>query len=532
MSAEAGAAATRTDQRWRRVVLLAPTRRDEAATRSLFERASIACCACAGAEALAAEVERGVGAVLLTDAALTDPEIDRFLGALGRQAPWSDVPTLLLCRSGTQPLLGRWLDAMRNVTVLERPTSSRTLLSSVRTALRARVRQYQLREQFEALRDSEAALRLAQEQLKSANQRKDEFLAMLAHELRNPLAPIRNATEFLSRTAPANRRIQKTVDVVKRQVTHLVRLVDDLLDVARITEGRIELQRLPLALPAVIAQALESVEPLLADKRHRVSLDAPGGPLYVEGDHARLVQSLSNVLANSAKYTDPGGNIRITMAALGEMAVVRVIDDGIGMSAELLPQIFELFVQGDRTLDRSQGGMGIGLSVVKRLVEMHHGSVHAYSAGPGRGSSFEIRLPLIPPPLPGAAASPRATIEPRRILIVDDNADAADSLALILRLDGHETEAVYSSRDALARVASLRPDVVLLDIGLPEMSGYEVAARIRRTLDPVQIIALTGYGQAEDIRRAKLAGFDAHVLKPVDFEHMNRVIATGAPPRR
>jgi signal transduction histidine kinase len=531
MGAEAGALAARADQRWRRVALLAPTRRDEAATRSLFERASIACFACTGAEALAAEVERGVGAVLLTDAALTDPEIDCFLGALGRQAPWSDVPTLLLCRSGAEPRLGRWLDAMRNVTVLERPTSSRTLISSVRTALRARVRQYQLREQFEALRDSEAALRLAQQQLKSANQRKDEFLAMLAHELRNPLAPIRNATEFLARTAPANRRIQKTVDVVKRQVTHLVRLVDDLLDVARITEGRIELQRQPLPLSAVIGQALESVEPLLKDKGHRVSVDRPDRPLYVEGDHARLVQSLSNVLTNAAKYTDPGGNIRLTVESRGDMASVCVSDDGIGMSAELLPQIFDLFVQGDRTLDRSQGGMGIGLSVVKRLVEMHRGSVHAHSEGPDRGSSFEIRLPLIPPPPPGAPASPCALIARRRILIVDDNADAADSLALILNLDGHEAEAVYSSRDALARVVSLRPDVVLLDIGLPEMSGYEVAARIRRTLEPVQIIALTGYGQAEDIRRAKLAGFDAHVLKPVDFELMNRVIATGAPPR-
>ena len=360
--------------------------------------------------------------------------------------------------------------------------------------------------------------------LEEANRRKDEFLAMLAHELRNPLAPIRNASEILARKLADDPQMKKTVNLVKRQVTHLARLVDDLLDVSRITEGRIELRRAPQELAPILAQARESVEPLLREKRHVLLVSTSFEPLYVHGDHARLVQSVANVLTNAAKYTDPGGEIRLELRRQNDQAVIVVSDTGVGIAPELLPRVFDLFVQGDRSLDRSQGGLGIGLSVVKRLVEMHQGRVAAFSEGPGRGSVFEIHLPLIDAPAGSQAHSRSHTIQAKRILIVDDNVDAANSLAEMLQIDGHITEVVYTGKDALSRALARPADVILLDIGLPDMNGYEVAARIRPKIGPAQLIALTGYGQNEDVRRATEAGFDAHLIKPVDFDELERII--------
>jgi CheY-like chemotaxis protein/nitrogen-specific signal transduction histidine kinase len=361
--------------------------------------------------------------------------------------------------------------------------------------------------------------------LEEANRRKDEFLAMLAHELRNPLAPIRNASEILARKLADDPQMKRTVNLVKRQVTHLARLVDDLLDVSRITQGRIELRRAPQELAPILAQARESVEPLLREKQHVLLVSTSFEPLYVFGDHARLVQSVANVLTNAAKYTDPGGEIRLELRRQNEQAVIVVSDTGVGIASELLPRVFDLFVQGDRSLDRSQGGLGIGLSVVKRLVEMHHGRVTARSEGTGHGSVFEIHLPLIDAPA-GSYAHPSArTIQSKRILIVDDNVDAANSLAEMLQIDGHITEVVYTGRDALSCALARPADVILLDIGLPDMNGYEVAARMRPKIGPAQLIALTGYGQTEDVRRATEAGFDAHLIKPVDFDELERIIA-------
>jgi PAS domain S-box-containing protein len=363
--------------------------------------------------------------------------------------------------------------------------------------------------------------------LEIADRQKDEFLAMLAHELRNPLAPLRNASELLAMIAREEPRTQFGVDVIKRQVTQLTRLVDDLLDVSRITQGRIELTREPLELAAIIAQAVETVEPLMRDKRHQVSILASQQPLHVNGDNARLVQCLSNILTNATKYTDRDGEIRVRSYADGSTAVVEISDNGVGIPAELLPRIFELFVQGDRTLDRSQGGLGIGLSVVRRLVEMHGGKVAARSAGMAQGSTFTIRLPLIEPPQARAGQPEHFTAAQQRILIVDDNQDAADSLALLLQLDGHDTQAVYTSRAALERAQSYNPDVVLLDIGLPEMNGYEVARKLRALpgLERVHLIALTGYGQAEDQARAQAAGFDHHLMKPVESLALKQALA-------
>jgi CheY-like chemotaxis protein len=372
-----------------------------------------------------------------------------------------------------------------------------------------------------------------EEALREADRRKDEFLAMLAHELRNPLAPIRTASEILLRAPADEAPAQLAVATIQRQVTLLTRLVDDLLDVSRITQGHIELQRHPIDLASAIAQAVETIEPQLREKQHRLSVVTATGhePLYVNGDFARLVQCVGNVLSNAAKFTDPGGEISVRTRAESPAAVIEVADNGAGITPELLPRIFDLFVQSDRTLDRAQGGLGIGLAVVKRLVEMHGGEVAAESPGPGQGATFTIRLPRVARP---QARSPEAAAfraSPRRVLVVDDNADAADSLAALLKLQGHETQAVYSGHEALERIESFRPHVALIDIGLPRMNGYELAQRLRARPDPAELrlVAITGYGQVEDRARAQAAGFDDHLVKPVDLRVLERAIAGIAP---
>ncbi len=358
----------------------------------------------------------------------------------------------------------------------------------------------------------------ARNALQDADRQKDEFLAMLAHELRNPLAPIQNASTLLAALTHHEPRAQFSVGVIKRQVTQLTRLVDDLLDVSRITQGRIELKREPLELGAIISQAVEVVDSLFREQRHKVSIAMGYRPLYVLGDNARLVQCVGNVLTNSAKYTDPDGEISIRSFSSDGTAVLQITDNGVGISPDLLPRIFDLFVQSERTLDRAQGGLGIGLSVVKRLIEMHGGKVQARSDGLGRGTTFEIRLPLIQRPRTTVDAHAPLSTAPQRILVVDDNIDAADTLGMLLELEGHEAQAVYTPAEALERARTFRPDIVLLDIGLPGMNGYELAQRFRSMpeLDGVRLIALTGYGKSEDQQRTKAAGFDDHLVKPVD----------------
>jgi signal transduction histidine kinase/ActR/RegA family two-component response regulator len=366
--------------------------------------------------------------------------------------------------------------------------------------------------------------------LREADRRKDEFLAMLAHELRNPLAPISNANELLGKILSVpDPRVESAIATTKRQVAQLRRLVDDLLDVSRVTQGRIELQLRPIEVAHIIVPAIEAVQPVLREKRHRLvvvgSTEHPA--LYVNADPARLMQCVVNVLTNAAKYTDPGGEITVQTRAEGASAVIEISDTGVGIDPELLPRMFDLFVQGDRSPDRSQGGLGVGLAVVKRLVEMHQGKVSARSDGPGRGSTFEIRLPLIERRVahagkPAVRKAPGAA----RILVVDDNRDAADSLAALLALEGHTVERAYSAADALRHAVSFKAQVVLLDIGLPEIDGYEVARRLRLVpeLRDARLIAVTGYGQPRDRERAKAAGFDEHLIKPVSPASVARAL--------
>jgi len=503
-----------------RVLLLPLTRRDGEVTREVLRRAGIACAVCPEPRDFEREVRAGAGAVILSDTLAEEADAGLVLQALGEQWTWSDIPTILLSRADRRSKATTQMTAaLTNVTILDRPTSPRTLVSAVRTALRGRRRQYELRDQLQALREADEAMR-------AADRLKDEFLAMLGHELRNPLAPICTAVEVLLRQLPKNSPALASIKIVERQTNHLTRLVDDLLDVSRITQGRIRLQRLPVEVGSVVTQAVESVAPLLREKGHRVSVEPTPAPLWVEGDSARLVQCLTNLLHNAAKYTDPGGNIRLEAQPVAETVVITVTDDGIGIAPELLPRIFDLFVQSDRALDRSEGGLGIGLSVVHRLIEMHGGSVGVASTRIGRGSSFEVRLPRIPPP---PETPPQARRGPARkakkMLVVDDNVDAASSLAEVLTLDGHLAEAVFTARGALHHAAAALPDIVLLDIGLPEMDGYEVARELRAMSSSVRLVALTGYGQAEDVQRALAAGFDAHLVKPVDFATLRQIIA-------
>jgi signal transduction histidine kinase len=495
-----------------RVLLLPATRRDGEAIFAILQAEAIETLVCSSPSQFIGELELGAATLVLTDAALTGPSGRQIIATLGRQPAWSDVPVIVLGRETTSPEAAGLIGRMTNVTLLERPTSLRTLLSAIRTSLRARERQYQMRDQVAALRDAENALRLS-------DRRKDEFLAMLAHELRNPLAPIRTASELLPRIVPpGDERVDTTLQVVRRQVRQLARLVDDLLDVSRITQGRIELQREIVDLGSVMAQALETVEPLMKEKRHTVLREAHWPVIQVRGDRARLVQCLANILTNAAKYTDHGGRVHVGLQQRGDMAVMWVQDNGLGIPPDLLPTIFDLFVQSERSLDRAQGGLGIGLSVVRQLVEMHDGTVTAHSEGEGKGSTFEICLPRVAVTPDTVPVCHPANSPQKRILIVDDNRDAADSISLLLKDYGHEVRTAYAGEEALAMASSFPADVVLLDIGLPGMNGYEVARQLRSRAVTARLVALTGYGQPEDVKRASEAGFDAHMVKPVDFD--------------
>jgi len=364
--------------------------------------------------------------------------------------------------------------------------------------------------------------------VQEADRHKNEFLSMLAHELRNPLAPIRNAVHLLRLRGSNEPELRSIQEMVDRQVQQLIRLVDDLLDLSRITRGKIRLQTEPLDMAGVIARAIETSQPLLDARKHTLTVTLPAESLRVRGDPVRLAQVLANLLNNAAKYTEENGHIGLTAQREADKIVLRVKDDGVGIPANMLSSIFELFTQVDRSIDRAQGGLGIGLTLVHKLVEMHDGRVEAFSAGPNQGSEFVVRLPVLTLsgglqlpeiPAPGANA-PRPEQRPCRVLIVDDNMDAARSLSMVLELRGHEVRTCYDGAAGLAEAEGFEPEIVLLDIGLPGMDGFEVARRLRarpRSPQPL-LVALTGYGQPEDVRRSREAGFDHHLVKPADPE--------------
>ena len=624
-----------------KVLVLPPTRRDGDVTRALLKDVGLDCDIVGNARMLASQLNTSIGAVVLTDAAVADPGLSSVMDALDHQPQWSDMPVILLSKPEMRsPADKRRFGKLTNLTVLDRPTSARALVSAVEAAIRGRARQYQIRDQLNSLQEADAALRESAERMalgvqvaglalaevdyamqevhlsaeavelfgvgdrartlsraefleavhpddreevsrrllrpadsacsdpaaidyrviwpdgrvkwvsqrhhvvlnglrdrqvravivaldaterKNADRRKDEFLATLAHELRNPLAPIRTGLQALAR--PGGEGAAGTVirAIMERQLSQMVRLIDDLLEVSRISSGKVVLQRTRMDLRAIAELAIEASQPFIAAGQHDFTAELPVGPVWVDGDASRLSQVIINLLNNAAKYTAEGGKLRLSLSSDETHAIVRVQDNGVGIPPEMLNEVFDMFTQVNRTLDRSQGGLGIGLSLVRRLTEMHGGNVIAESEGHGHGSVFTVRIPLmavaeLPAGSHEAADSEQSKRPGLRVLVVDDIPDVADVLKMLLDLEGFETRVAYSGAVALESARDFRPDVVICDIGLPEMDGHEIARRLRRDPDiaPATLIAMTGWGAEGEVRRTRESGFDFHLVKPVD----------------
>jgi signal transduction histidine kinase/CheY-like chemotaxis protein len=505
----------------RRLLFLAATSRDAATTDAMLSPLGIHVTICRTFEELVQEIRTGCGAVLLPEEAVSSSHNLALRSALAAQPPWSDLPILLLTRPGADSAeSGEAVRTFGNVTLLERPLRLTTLVTSVRTALRARDRQYQLREHlFERLR--------AEEALRLADHRKDDFLATLGHELRNPLAPLLTALHLLKASGGQDPTIARATMVMERQISHLMRLVNDLLEVSRITRGLIHVEREPVDLAYVVHSAIDTSRPFIDAAGHTLSVDLPSEPVTVYGDAVRLTQVFANLLTNAAKYTNVGGHIWVRVRKDAGTAIVSVRDDGIGIAADQIASVFEMFTQVDRSSRLAQGGLGIGLTLVRSLVGLHGGHVRAHSHGPGTGSEFIVELPSVAAPAPaGGQVKELEAFPSRRILIVDDNRDSADTLAVLLRTLGAIISVVYTGRAALEAFDAFDPDVVILDIGMPEMDGYDVARRIRSRANcaHVLLIALTGWGQDHDRERARAAGFDHHVVKPPDIDTLRRFV--------
>ncbi len=503
----------------RRVLVLAPSGRDGALACQVLEQAQISTLMCDGVSALLPALEAGAGAAVLASEALTPDVIAQLAGFLRKQPAWSDFPLLIFTtRAASASENRRALEAfaeLGNVTALERPIHPLTLVSATRAALRARNRQYAARR---ALSDRERDVR-----------QRDEFLALLGHELRNPLGALRNAATLTERTGAGVPGLDRPLAIIDRQLQHLTQLVDDLLDVARVTSGKIALKLMPVDLVAATRAMVEEMARSSRERRLQIALRVPDGNLVVMGDPVRVDQILNNLLTNALKYTPAHGRIDISVAAEGAEAVLRVADTGVGIGAEVLRTIFEPFTQATRTLDRAQGGIGLGLSVVRALVRLHGGEVSATSEGLGRGSEFVVRLPLaLEREAEASKAKPEsapAPIEPRHVLIVEDAADNRESLQELLEAQGHRVDTAIDGEHGVECALAVRPDVALVDIGLPLLDGYEVARRIRGAMgSEIFLIAITGYGQPDDRARAAAAGFDVHMTKPLDFRTLERLI--------
>jgi signal transduction histidine kinase len=444
-------------------------------------------------------------------------------------------------RSAHTPIIfvTAFLDELRAVQGYAHGAVDYILAPVVPEVLRAKIKVFvelfQMHQQVK--KQAEERVVLAEERVKraaaeEANRCKDEFLAMLAHELRNPLAPICNSVQLMRLMTSNQPDLKKVQDVIDRQLGNLTRLVDDLLDVSRITSGKVRLKLESLDVAIAVAAAVETSRPLIEARQQELNLTLPPTSVRVKADQTRLAQVLSNLLNNSAKYTQPGGRIWLNVTTEGSDVVFRVRDNGTGIQSDILPRVFDLFTQADQSLDRAQGGLGIGLTLVRRLVEMHHGTVHAYSKGPGDGSEFVVRLPvlIVEPTLEPTSTGPSPTnslCSKRRVLVVDDNLDTAESLAMLIQVDGHIVRTANDGLAALKAFAEFRPDVVILDIGLPNMNGYEVARRLRDQHQENEFLmaALTGYGAPEDRNRSEKAGFDNHLVKPVGLDDLRRLLS-------
>jgi signal transduction histidine kinase len=502
-----------------RVLVLAPTLRDAQNTSRILGHAGIATVPCGDIEQVCAAIDAGAGALILTEETLADAPRAQLADYLARQPQWSDLPIIAVTRGGPDSAAAvQAMQSLGNVILLERPVRIGTFVTAARTALRERERQYEIRRLLTQLRE--------------ADRRKDVFLAMLAHELRNPLAPIRHASEIFRLAGQHDPMLDRASDVVSRQVDLLARLVDDLLDVSRITQGKVQLRRRRFDLRTSIGQAVETVAPAVESKRQRLAVHLSATPLAVDADPTRMTQVVGNLLNNASKYTPDGGRVWLSARRWKDVVVVRVRDDGVGIPPPMLASVFELFTQVDHSLDHRQGGLGVGLTLVRSIVELHGGSVRGRSAGRGCGSRFLFWLPAIDGlhDRSSAAGGAAAGRRPLNVLLVDDNVDAVESLAMLLRHAGHDVSTAYEAESALRLLDRQRPDLAVLDIGLPGIDGYALARAIRARppLQDIVLVALTGYGRPEDRGRARAAGFDHHLIKPAGFAELDRLLTRAA----
>lgn len=517
------------------VLIVAPLGNDAVLTARFLSDAQLYPIICTDLAQLCDQVEQECGAILIAEEALNRSTIPAINRCLQCQPSWSDIPIVVIA-SGAESirLPRRRLIAFApsgNVSLIERPFHPETLVSALVVALRARRRQYQVRDLLERSRQDAEILAQQANALRLASVRKDEFLAMLAHELRNPLASISNAVTLLRE---ADDDGEWAMEVIARQTHQLTRMVDDLLDVSRITRGKIQLRKALIDAADCLRNAAAAAAPLMAERGHTFHRDIPQTGLWTDADPARLEQVFANLLTNAVKFTPTKGEIWLSAGNEGAEVVVTVRDSGIGMAPENLPGMFELFAQGERSPGRTEGGLGIGLTLVRRLCEMHNGSVSGHSDGVGKGCTFVVRLPAVAPPVartPAPAdlrpAKPTTANSNERVLVVDDNVDTATGLARLLSRRGYAVQVAHDGPSAIDLAESFAPRIVLLDIGLPGMDGYEVVRRLRDqpNHEDCTIIAVSGYGQAQDLRASLEAGFDHHVVKPVNLDTLDSLMA-------
>jgi signal transduction histidine kinase/ActR/RegA family two-component response regulator len=497
----------------KRILIYAPVGQNAKLAAKVFDASHIENLVCHQADELMLELARGAGAILTVEEEVASPALQQLAQYVGTQPTWSDIPILLLTQRGADSVsVQHAVGKLGNVTLLERPIRISTLLSATRSALRARMRQYEVRD---------------------ADYRKDEFLASLGHELRNPLAPIRTSVGLLRHLYPDLAPVEKTYRVVERQIVHLTRLVDDLLDVARITSGKVVLQRTPVLLSDIVQHAVEISSALVESKKHVIEIQYPPQPVWLEVDRARMVQSLANVLSNAAKFTLSPNRILFNAEVEGNTVTFTIRDFGIGLQRHSMSRIFDIFVQAQTSEGQAPSGLGIGLSLARQFTEMHGGTIDVKSEGLGHGSEFNLTLPVVIKSQQADDAEQAVQIRPDekaivdlRILVVDDNQDACETLSALLEADGYQVSRAYDGYQAVEVAKVATPGIVVLDIGLPGIDGYEAARRIRDLPGGrnMLMIALTGWGQASDKRLAMDAGFDRHLVKPVDFEMLKHCI--------
>jgi signal transduction histidine kinase len=484
-----------------RLLIYAPTGKDGRLLAGVLERAHLECVVCAGYEHVVDELGKGAAALIVADEALTAEFFTRIRPFLEKQQSWSDFPFLVLrnVEHDSPEMRTRYFN-LGNTTLLERPVRSVTLVAAAMSALRARKRQYEMRE---------------------VDHRKDEFLAMLAHELRNPLAPISAASSLLLIPALDQAGKERASEIIARQVQHMAGLIDDLLDVSRVSRGLVTLSEARHDARQIVASAVEQIRPLIDSRQHKLIIRDSGVSAIIFGDHKRLVQIIANLLNNAAKYTPPGGHITLAILVNDSNVSFTVEDDGIGMESDLIERVFDMFSQAKRSSDRSQGGLGIGLAIVKNLVNLHGGTVIADSAGLGKGSLFTVTFPRNTEVVASAALDVSIVMPvnaSQKLLIVDDNVDAAFTLGTFLEFAGYTVTVVHTAGAALEHAAAEASEVYLLDLGLPDMDGFNLARRLRElpTAALSLMIAVTGYGQESDRQKSREAGFDHHFVKPIE----------------